>query len=189
MKMKPNWLFTADLHLDHDGILKWADRPFTSMMEMNSALMRGWNDTAGPGDIVVCAGDFAWAARSEYVKHTFVDRLHGNKIFLKGNHDFWIRKSETRHLYIKRIEGIKFFIGHYAQRSWVGEINLHGHSHANLEPFYNQLDVGVDNAYKLLGQYRPFTLNEVKEIVRIHNARIDEMPALYEGGRNDDKKD
>jgi calcineurin-like phosphoesterase family protein len=181
--MKPNWLFTADLHLDHDGILKWADRPFTSMMEMNSALMRGWNETAGPGDIVVCAGDFAWAARSDYVKHTFVDRLHGNKIFLKGNHDFWIRKSETRHLYIKRIEGIKFFIGHYAQRSWVGEINLHGHSHSKLEPFYNQLDVGVDNAYKQLGQYRPFTLDEVKEIVRTNNARIDEMPALYEGGR------
>jgi len=32
-------------------------------------------------------------------------------------------------------------------------------------PIGNQLDVGVDNAAKLLGEYRPFRLREVLEII------------------------
>jgi len=185
---KPMWHFTADTHFDHNGSLEWADRDFTNIMEMNEALLKNWNDNVKPKDIVVVAGDFAWSTGTEYIRKVFVDKLNGTKIFLKGNHDFWIRKSETRHLYIRKVEDIKIFVGHYAQRSWVGQFNLHGHSHAKLEPFYNQLDVGVDNAKKLLGDYRPFKFSEIKEQISIGNKRTEEMPALYEGGRNGPNK-
>lgn len=53
---------------------------------------------------------------------------------------------------------------HYAMRVWdrwhYGSLHAYGHSHSNL-PFQPcSLDVGVDNAKKLLGSYRPFSLDE-----------------------------
>ena len=35
----PKWFFTADLHFDHDAILKHCDRPFKNILEMNIALI------------------------------------------------------------------------------------------------------------------------------------------------------
>jgi calcineurin-like phosphoesterase family protein len=53
---------------------------------------------------------------------------------------------------------------HYPFEVWdrkhYGAIHYHGHSHGELHKIDNRLDVGVDSAYKLLGSYRPFALEE-----------------------------
>lgn len=46
---------------------------------------------------------------------------------------------------------------------------FYGHCHSNMEDKYNrgkQMDVGVDNAYKLLGEYRPFSFEEARDMVK-----------------------
>lgn len=69
------------------------------------------------------------------------------------------------------IPGIKFpiTICHYAMRTWYannkGAYNLYGHSHNTLPPIGKQLDVGLDSAKVLLGEYRPFSLEEIKSIM------------------------
>lgn len=49
---------------------------------------------------------------------------------------------------------------------------LYGHSHSTAEEWLNQMmpnrrsiDVGVDNAYKLLGEYKPFSYEEIVNIM------------------------
>ena len=50
-------------------------------------------------------------------------------------------------------------------RTWLashyGAKNLYAHSHGTLPPYENSMDVGVDMAFRLLGEYRPFSLEEV----------------------------
>ncbi len=63
----------------------------------------------------------------------------------------------------------KIVLCHYAMRVWNashhGAWQLFGHSHANLEEVGMQMDVGVDNALKLVGECRPFTFWEIMEVM------------------------
>jgi calcineurin-like phosphoesterase family protein len=45
-------------------------------------------------------------------------------------------------------------------RSHYGAVHFHGHTHGALHRTHNRLDVGVDMAFKLLGEYRPFRMDE-----------------------------
>jgi calcineurin-like phosphoesterase family protein len=167
------YFFTADQHFDHDNIIKHCTRPFTYVNSMNEHLIEQWNKVVGHGDVVVIAGDFAWANKGShaYVDKMFTNQLNGSKIFLKGNHDRW-SKTKMDHIYRKTIDGIQIIVCHYPLRSWTYGYNLHGHSHGTLEPWFNQLDVGVDNAYKLLGEYRPLSIVEVDTLIQTQNGRI-----------------
>lgn len=87
-----------------------------------------------------------------------------------------------------RVDGTLINMQHFAQRVWDeshrGSIQLHGHSHSALEgklashpinEFYNKyktLDVGIDNAYRLFGEYRMFTFDEVMEIMNNRKERL-----------------
>jgi calcineurin-like phosphoesterase family protein len=59
---------------------------------------------------------------------------------------------------------------HYPFEVWdrkhYGAIPLHGHVHGELSKMSNRLDVGVDVAFRLLGEYRPFWLDEALDFAR-----------------------
>lgn len=108
-----------------------------------------------------------------------------NVIMIWGNHDPQ-QESTARNLvrvlfskcydkHTARIQGQKIQMNHEALAIWEqrhhGGWHLYGHSHSNAEKWLDEimpgrwsLDVGVDNAFKLLGDYRPFTFPEVKDI-------------------------
>ncbi len=50
-----------------------------------------WRDTVKEGDTVVVAGDISWGMNFEEAREDllFLNSLPGNKIVLKGNHDYW----------------------------------------------------------------------------------------------------
>ena len=63
-------------------------------------LEKNWNRLVAPGDTVVIPGDISWAMELEQALPdlAFLNRLNGQKILLKGNHDYWwssMRKLET----------------------------------------------------------------------------------------------
>jgi calcineurin-like phosphoesterase family protein len=166
------YYFTADQHFDHTNIMKYLNRPWRNVQDMNEALIENYNEIVTGADVVVIAGDITLHTNHEFVKKHFLDRLNGNKILLKGNHDYWLR--EKRYMYHRRVNGQFIAVSHYPMRSWKNSIhgswNLHGHSHGTLEPYRNQLDVGVDSAYRLLGEYRPFSFDEVKSLIEERRA-------------------
>ena len=77
--------FTSDQHFYHKNVIRFCDRPFSSVEEMNSELIRRWNETVGPEDTVYVLGDFAFCGVSKMKE--IMDQLNGHKILVQGNHD------------------------------------------------------------------------------------------------------
>jgi len=62
---------------------------------------------------------------------------------------------------------VPIVLSHYPYARWdrmhYGAWHLHAHCHGRYQFQGKILDVGVDNAYGILGEYRPFSVNEIVE--------------------------
>lgn len=159
------WWFTADLHFGHANIIKHCNRPFRNVEEMDEVLINNWNRVVHGGDVVVVAGDFTLHHDPEAVRYLYIRHLNGNIIFVKGNHDHWLRGADKRYMYIKRVDGQMIHVSHYPLRTWAGQNRqrtwqLHGHSHGMLEPYPNQWDVGVD-----ANGYYPVSITQLRDLI------------------------
>ena len=168
--------FTSDYHISHKNIIYHCNRPFESIHEMNVALTETHNKLVQPKDTVYFLGDLVMDKR---VVSSTLDRLNGVFHFIYGNHDSKSKKIIQGHKKVVSAEeltsvslnGRLIVLCHYPMRTWTkshfGSINLHGHCHGTLPPFKNQLDIGIDNIYKLLGEYRPIEISEVLELINV----------------------
>jgi len=57
------YFFTADEHYYHKNIIKYCNRPFANVENMNRALIGRHNEVVSNTDTVVHAGDFTLAKR------------------------------------------------------------------------------------------------------------------------------
>ena len=80
----------SDTHFYHKNIIRYCNRPFESIEEMNAALIKNWNKTVSNDDIVIFCGDFCFCrtAEKKEVTTAITNQLNGHKIIVKGNHDF-----------------------------------------------------------------------------------------------------
>ncbi len=170
--------FTSDHHFGHTNIIKFCERPFADINEMNEALIKRWNEKISPEDEVYHIGDFAKTKDYDQVAD-ILDRLNGTKYLIVGNHEgpaLHHRKKfkwakEYFELKVKDSEcknGVqRIILFHYAMRVWRGDFrgtwHLYGHSHGNLLDKDNRLsfDVGVD-----CHDYYPLSYDEVKAIMK-----------------------
>lgn len=79
--------FIADTHFNHANIIKYCNRPFYTTDEMNSYLIKQWNNTVSNDDKVFMLGDFALGSKETVER--FVSCLNGQKHLIIGNHDRW----------------------------------------------------------------------------------------------------
>jgi len=140
------YFFTGDEHYGHKNIIKYCNRPFVSVEQMNCTILQRHNKVVTKNDVVIHAGDFT--LKSKTIAGEFISKLNGTHIFLGGSHDKWLGKNvKTR--WEKTIEGQHVVVDHYAYRTWAQSYYsswmLHGHSHGKLKPIGLQYDVGVDN--------------------------------------------
>ena len=85
---KPKRFLTADPHYKHFNCLRLCNRPFTTLLEMEDALIANWNSVVGDGDIVYSLGDICF--HGEKHKDFYISlnqRLNGRHILILGNHD------------------------------------------------------------------------------------------------------
>lgn len=161
--------------------------------EHDTYLIDQINRYVQPNDIFWLVGDFCFARKGQ-VRETaqrYRDRIRCRNVnFVWGNHDddeLWAVFPNTEVLYVKgkkhRIperdtiywnnQGI--ILDHYAMAVWNkshhGLWQCYGHSHSSAENRLNEfmpgrrsIDVGVDNAYKILGEYRPFEFQDLYDI-------------------------
>ncbi len=154
-------------------------RDFASVEDMNAALVQGINNTVGLEDVLFCLGDWSFGGIEsiEALRSRIICR---NIHLIFGNHDHHIEdpNKDLQSLfasvqYYKEITISKhpIILSHYAHRVWNmshhGALHLYGHSHSNLEyaPHGRSMDVGIDNAFKLLGEYRPFSFREILSLL------------------------
>lgn len=155
-----NYWFTSDTHYHHKNIIKYSNRPFKTVEEMNEKLIENFNSVVKPNDLVYHLGDFGFCTAEEADK--ILTRLNGKKFFIFGNHDSVLEKSPVlkkhfiwaRNLTEIKVGDTKVVLCHYAMRVWnrshYGSVQLYGHSHGTLpdDTTARSMDVGVDpNAF------------------------------------------
>ena len=79
----------ADLHLSLG-----TDKPmdvFSGWTDYVDRLKANWERLVTDDDTVVVGGDISWAMKLDecFEDFSFINSLPGQKIFLKGNHDYW----------------------------------------------------------------------------------------------------
>ncbi len=153
--------FTADTHFGDHRTINIRRRPFTTVAEMDAALIARWNAVVGPDDVVWHLGDFA---RRPSDVAGLLSALNGTKHLIRGNNDGaeadggWASIADYAEIVV---EAQALILCHYAFRSWNGQargaVNLHGHSHGALKPMPRQHDVGVD-----VRDFAPVTLGQLQ---------------------------
>lgn len=76
--MNDRYFFTADEHYGLANIIRFCDRPFATVEEMDEELIRRHNEIVGPDDIVVHAGDFAY--RSARPPQSCLEQMNGTHV-------------------------------------------------------------------------------------------------------------
>lgn len=165
--------FTSDLHFNNENIIKYNNRPFNSVEEMNEKLIENWNSIVSQEDIVYVLGDFIMGSPKD-VK-PILDKLKGKIILIVGNHDTNAKLDIYSELNIEIHEVLKLKIGkiiyilfHYPIfiRSWEGQTKnriyaLSGHTHSE-NKFYENIpwnyNVGVD-----ANNYKPVNIEDIKQ--------------------------
>lgn len=174
----PKIFFTSDLHFGHKNIIRFDNRPFSTVEEMDEALIRNWNAKVSDEDTVYVLGDISWyndAKTSE-----IINSLHGHKILIKGNHDRVHGKvrfcfEEITDYKEIDVNGHKITLCHYPTSTDIITVHLaymfYGHVHNshewqmtdNYRYELEQLDVKC-NAYNvgvMVQNYEPVTFEEV----------------------------
>jgi len=166
-----NLFFTADTHFGHINILKYCNRPFESVEEMDEELILRWNIAVGQNDIVYHLGDFS--ITDDIKRNRLVDRLNGKIFFIPGSHDKdprgpnWTVLSPLEIVTLPNIDkitkkNVRVSLCHYSMRSWYishyGSWHLFGHHHGKLEPYGLSFDVGVDT-----NDFYPYSLDDVEK--------------------------
>ena len=154
-----NVFIISDTHFNHKNIIEYSGRPFKTVEEMNEEMIKRWNNKVGKDDFVMHLGDFALGNKEEVVK--IRDRLNGNIILLKGNHD---NKSvrEAGFLIVKgtlEIDNIIFSHNPLQKKDIpAGFINVHGHIHG--KESVNGFNVSVEKT-----NYEPILLEDLKKLI------------------------
>lgn len=151
------YYFTVDTHLGHSRIIDYCNRPFSNVHEMNETIIENWNNVVCKNDTVYHLGDFSFGE-----PYPYLERLNGNIVFIKGNHD---KNDLKMHKILEiNLEGISITMCHYCMRVWnkshFNSFHLFGHSHGTLEPIGKSWDVGVDN-----NNFTPVSWPKIKEIM------------------------
>ena len=62
-----------------------------------------WNNIEKEDDLVVIPGDISWATYLDdcYEDFNFINKLKGNKVILKGNHDYWWTTLNKMNKYVE----------------------------------------------------------------------------------------
>ena len=158
------YYFTADEHYGHANIIDYCSRPFVSIEEMDEELIRRHNIKINNNNenTIIHAGDFTLSNNKNYIDN-IIKRLNGNHIFLKGSHDYWLKK-DYQYIWERKIGQDYIVVCHYAMRTWArshyNTWQLYGHSHGKLKPEGKQWDIGVDN-----NDFYPLALWEIRHIM------------------------
>lgn len=173
--------FISDTHFSHANIIKYSNRPFKDVVEMNNTIIQNWNSVVKPDDLVYHLGDFTFG-REQYMFDMMFNQLNGYIVFIEGNHDKLARQNKHRFYnyhygYHEAYVNNQFVVmSHYPMMTWNkkhrGAIMIHGHCHYNLaatrkenKEFGKILDVGVDG-----NKYKPYSF---KELMQVMNSKPD----------------
>lgn len=134
----PSVFLVSDTHFGHANICVFTDdkgnkiRPWDNVGDMHKDMIEYWNDTVKPTDKVYCLGDMVIRRQAFWV----LDKLHGDKVLIKGNHDIFKLKDYLPYFRDIRAYHVmnKYLLSHIPVHvESLGRFrgNIHGHTHQN----------------------------------------------------------
>lgn len=176
--------FTSDLHFGHANVIKYCNRPFDSVEQMDIELMHRWNRLIRPHDTVYILGDFSLCNKSR--RKEIVSSLKGNKVLVRGNHDgdaldcknvfdFVCERVTIRLAKKLNVEMCHFPYEPIDERLHEkhpqdrGNFLLHGHVHQHWKQKGRQINVGVD-----VWDYNPVSKDEILRLIQLATNPVSE---------------
>lgn len=157
-----------------------------SIARMDDYLIKKINENVKKNDILWHLGDFCSGRKNEIgeVARRYRDRIECENVFLViGNHD----RPEIRDAFSASYEAHDLKVGskhivlsHYGHAFWnkshAKSWHLYGHAHGSAEEWLDKnmpgrlsMDVGVDNAFRVFGEYRPISFKEIQHLFSSRN--------------------
>ena len=183
----PSVFLTSDTHFGHVNICKFTNydgspvRPWDSVEEMDEEMVKRWNETVGPKDKVYHLGDVVINRKSLAI----LDRLNGDKVLIKGNHDIFKLNDYTK--YFRDVRAYHVMNGMILSHIPVSKgsiarfgCNIHGHTHGNrvmktvgIWPFKKQV---IDPAYFCVcveqTDFRPILFEDVIQRIKDQGGQV-----------------
>lgn len=180
--------YTSDPHFGHKNIIRYCDRPFRDVDEMDEILIKRWNDVVTPDDTVWVLGDVALGDIEKSLSR--IQRLNGTKHLVSGNHDRCWSGSKRHEEWLERyldagfatiqeetqvqIGGQTVILSHFPYQGDshdrdrytshrpqdTGLWVVHGHVHTTWQVRGRQINVGVD-----VWEYTPVPESALAEIM------------------------
>ena len=183
---------TSDTHFFHENIIKYCNRPFENVEEMNTILIQNWNKVVSSEDDIYIIGDFALIKgenHNEKLNRLFnlSNQLNGKKHLIIGNHDYFEIVDYLKVGFEDVIQGFIdvllnnhwFTFCHYQMTSWNnshrGSMHLFGHEHwrQQYEPkhsIYEEMHWS-ERKFNVCVDANRFTPVNVNDIIRILEKR------------------
>lgn len=189
--------FTSDSHFYHKNVLKFENRPFDNVEDMNNGLIKAWNDVVGHDDIVYNLGDMVFGGITKW--REILPQLNGKLRLIRGNHDdSKVVKKLNKEGYFDEFHDVGCYIKHNKQCMWLTHYpmeigvrpmkwSVSGHIHSESSSYINQINVGVDsplNFDRPFGQ--PILLEELLEYMEHCSDKIEEE---FQRNRNNSHTD
>src|SRR4051812_25435002 len=97
--------FTSDHHFGHANIIRYSERPFADVEEMNESLITNWNAVVGENDVVYHLGDIFMTPLP--AAKAIRRQLNGRIRLIRGNHDKVAESMPDSFEWIKDIYEVK----------------------------------------------------------------------------------
>lgn len=166
---------SSDYHFNHDREFIWKARGFSSIDEMNEAIIERHNSVVAPEDDIYILGDICLGGGMPGItakNQALIERLNGRIHIILGNHDTPSRIEmykmcknvvDVKYADMIHYRGYHFYLSHFPtltanlEKEFLKQctINLFGHTHS-MDPFYNDIpfmyNVAMDahNCYPVL---------------------------------------
>jgi len=171
----------SDFHLSHFNIIRYTNRPFKSLEEMNNTIIKNVNERVKPNDIVYFLGDYVFRnspggkkGEGETIKaEEFQKKFNGQWIYLAGNHDRNNSLKTLNQRLIIKFGGMYVGMAHKPEDIIIEDeqhyypLNLCGHVHTA----WTTKEITSRGKHSLLincsvdvHQFRPINFDEIKAI-------------------------
>lgn len=167
--------YISDTHFGHANIIRFCDRPFSNVGEMDRWMIEAWNARVGADDDVWHLGDFCHRSASGCIE--YLQQLNGRIHLVAGNHDCKsVLAMDAPELWFESIEHAtvrtdsanrRMWLAHYPiavppKRSW----DLYGHVHNDADGAWWELLKARDKSLNCcveVNGYMPVTFEELVE--------------------------
>lgn len=167
--------YTSDLHIGHKAAIRFDERPFVDIEDMEKEIIRRWNEKVTAEDDVYILGDIFYRYKGKPAD--FLRQLNGRLHLITGNHDYAILKDEealscfadVNHLRMIIDNGRRVVMCHYPLITWnmkhFGSYHVYGHVHRSIseEVLFMMKQEKAFNAGCMINDYVPCTLEELEQ--------------------------